>query len=134
MFAAVIIHYNDDYKSRHGSCDEYSEPKLFKLKVNAEKYVAEEIADAICERYSDLDAEELSEAICEINSNLDEDDDNVVRNKDLFIYDEDGIITDFIDVYKFDLEQMEKFRKALLKGEFVDYKMDYEIYELEFED
>jgi hypothetical protein len=34
---------------RHGSCDEYSEPKLFKSKVNAEKYVAEEIADAICE-------------------------------------------------------------------------------------
>jgi hypothetical protein len=36
MFAAVIINYNDDYKSRHGSCDEYSQPKLFKSKVNAE--------------------------------------------------------------------------------------------------
>jgi hypothetical protein len=29
---------------------------------------------------------------------------------------------------------MDKFRKKLLKGEFVEYKMDYEIYEVKFED
>ena len=50
MYCVTITHFEDDYKHRHDNGVYPQKPKMFKSKENAQKYVANEIADAIEER------------------------------------------------------------------------------------
>jgi hypothetical protein len=109
VYVVNIIHYEDDYKHRYDSGVYPEEPKIFKSKQEAEKYVSSEIFDTINE---DLE--------CMGKSKLE-------GYAEYFKKDKSSLLTK----YKYDFETMKDLHEHFCQGEFVDKTMEWSITERE---
>ncbi len=113
--SVVMSHHTDDYKPRGRGWVRSSSPILFRTRSNAEKYICSYVLDEVLEKARDL--REIPEAV-----------------RHYFYENEETENLEIVEKYKNDYSILDELREHILKGEYCQYRLTWDLHQLKFED
>ncbi len=119
IWCLQITNYEDDYKHRYDNGVYPEEPKLFKLKSNLDKYLNNYIYDAINQYINEYGITKFDESI-----------EKYIQSYKI----EESQYLPIDEIYKDNYVVLKLLHENLMQGEFIDYKFDWNISEVEFYD